>query len=204
MGWETGVNSACILHELMPSRGGIVIVTQGKRRSFCDHHIILRWNGCTARAACDADYSHSRSCSLGTLILVNELTELFDYVDDRGNVIESPAVFDQNIAVTIRGMNNRIIVDPGARIRKLHLVFDCDNGTLIIGPSEKHGFAFDIRIGQDATVGIGADVTSTSTCIISALEGATVRVGDDVMLASENELRADDGPRYSTSSPGSG
>src|SRR5690625_4436682 len=60
MGWETAVNSACILHELMPSRGGIVIVTQGKCRSFCDHHIILRWNGCTARAACDADYSHSR------------------------------------------------------------------------------------------------------------------------------------------------
>lgn len=124
---------------------------------------------------------------------MKKLTVLSDYVDDQDNVIESPTVFDRNITVKIRGSNNRIVVDQAAKIRKLFVVFDCDNGTLIIGPNSRHGVALDVRVGQDATVDIGADVTSTSSCVISAVEGATVCVGDDVMLASENELRADDG-----------
>lgn len=40
---------------------------------------------------------------------------------------------------------------------------------------------------------IGAEITSSTTCTISAVEGATVRLGNCVMLASGNELRADDG-----------
>ncbi|RBP62945.1 transferase family hexapeptide repeat protein [Brevibacterium sanguinis] len=124
---------------------------------------------------------------------MKKLTRLDTFSDDDGNVVESPTVFDKNIAITIRGRNNRIVVDPRARIKRLLVVFDCDNGTLVIGPNARHGFAMNIRIGQDSTVKIGADVTTTTTCIVSAVEGATVEFGDDVMIASDNEFRADDG-----------
>lgn len=124
---------------------------------------------------------------------MKKLTKLSDYSDDLGNRIDSPTVFDRNVAVTIRGKNNRISIDPRAKIKRLFVVFDCDNGSLVIGPNARHGFAMNIRVGQDSSVIIGADVTSTTTCTISAVEGATVKLGNDVMLASENELRADDG-----------
>lgn len=129
----------------------------------------------------------------GRLARVKKLTALSDYSDDLGNTIDSPTVFDKNVAVTIRGRNNRVTVHPDAKFKKLLVIFDCDNGTLVIGPNSKHGFALNIRVGQDSNVVIGADVTSTTACVISAVEGATVRLGNDVMLASDNEIRADDG-----------
>lgn len=129
----------------------------------------------------------------GRLARVKKLTVLSDYIDELSNRVESPTVFEKNVSVTIRGKNNRLIVHPDARIKKLLVIFDCDNGSLVIGPNSKHGFELDIRVGQDSTVIIGADVTSTTTCVISAVEGATVSLGNDVMLASENEIRADDG-----------
>lgn len=124
---------------------------------------------------------------------MHTLSTLADYQDERGNVIESPTTFDKNVSVTLRGSNNRIAIDAKARIKKLNLVMDCDNGTLTVGPNSKHGFDMSIRIGQDATVAIGADVTTTSRCIVSAVEGATVSIGNDVMIASETQIRADDG-----------
>ncbi|KWR73339.1 hypothetical protein RN04_03595 [Arthrobacter sp. W1] len=124
---------------------------------------------------------------------MKKLTALTNYQDDDGNVIQSPTKFEKNIAVTIRGKNNRIFVDPNARIAKLLVVFDCDNGTLIIGPNSVRGFQMNIRIGQDATVRIGADLTTTSMPNVSAVEGVTVSFGDDVMIASQNQFRADDG-----------
>lgn len=122
-----------------------------------------------------------------------ELTALRDYEDELGNTISSPTEFAKNITVKFRGENNRVVVDPEAKITRLDLVFDCDNGTLVIGASKKKGFHFNIRVGQDATVRIGRDVTTTGRCLISAVEGVTVSLGDDVMIASGNQIRADDG-----------
>ncbi|MGP9816127.1 acyltransferase [Glutamicibacter sp. 363] len=122
-----------------------------------------------------------------------ELTALSSYEDELGNRIESPTVFEKNITIKIRGKNNRVLVDPEAKIGRLDLVFDCDNGTLLIGPSKKKGWQLNIRIGQDATVQIGRDLTTTAKALVSAVEGVTVRFGDDVMIASGNQFRADDG-----------
>ncbi|MDV2975827.1 UNVERIFIED_CONTAM: acyltransferase [Actinomycetes bacterium ARC8] len=124
---------------------------------------------------------------------MKKLTVLENYQDDDGNMIVSPTRFNKNISITIRGNNNRIIIDKRARINRLILILDCDNGTLIVGPSHKRGFQMSIRIGQDATVKIGSDVTTTTMPIVSAVEGATVTFGDDVMIASQNQFRADDG-----------
>jgi acetyltransferase-like isoleucine patch superfamily enzyme len=124
---------------------------------------------------------------------MRKLSELKDYVDNLGNQIHSPTRFTENIDITIRGRNNRVFIDPGASISKLHLAFDGDNGTLTVGKSSKSGFQLNIRIGQDSTVKIGSNLTTTSTAIVSAVEGVTVSFGDDCMLASENQFRADDG-----------
>lgn len=124
---------------------------------------------------------------------MQKFTVLTDYSDDQGNSISSPTRFEKNIAITIRGSNNRIIVDRRARINKLTVIFDCDNGAVIIGPSSRRGFSMSMQLGQDSTVRVGADVTTTASCVVNAAEGATVIFGNDVMIASENQFRAHDG-----------
>lgn len=48
--------------------------------------------------------------------MVRKLTRLADYSDEDGNEILSPTVFEKKISVTIRGRNNRIVVDPEAKV----------------------------------------------------------------------------------------
>lgn len=123
------------------------------------------------------------------------VTTLTDYCDDRGNKIIHGAANPTaaKIAINFRGSHNTMIVSPQARISWLQVEFDCSNATLEIGPHGKvPAFMGWIRLGQDATVRIGANVSTTKTCTITAVEGATVTIGDDVMIASENELRTDD------------
>lgn len=119
---------------------------------------------------------------------------LENYRDEDGNEIVSAESFDRNVLITFRGRNNRILIAAGCRIDSLQATFDCDNGTLRIGHN-KHvkGGAWGIRVGQDSTVVIGNNVSTTSKCIVSAVEGTTVRIGNDVMIASQNQIRADDG-----------
>lgn len=125
---------------------------------------------------------------------MRQLTTLESYSDEDGNEIVCGARYDKNIRVTFRGRNNRVVIADGCKIDKLNAVFDCDNGTLTIGHNKRvKGGLWGIRVGQDATVAIGDNVSCTSTCIISAVEGVTVRIGNDVMIASQNQIRADDG-----------
>jgi acetyltransferase-like isoleucine patch superfamily enzyme len=121
-------------------------------------------------------------------------TELTAYSDDRGNDIEYSGPPLPNVKVNFTGSNNRLMIATPAKLRNVNIDFDCDNGTLSIG-EHPHGPAFggSIRVGQDATVRIGRNVSSTAGVVISAVEGVTVSIGDDVMFASENQVRADDG-----------
>jgi acetyltransferase-like isoleucine patch superfamily enzyme len=116
------------------------------------------------------------------------------YRDDDGNEVVTTGRYE-GVTVVFRGRNNRLVVADGARIDHLHVVFDCDNGTMTIGHGRhaKSGGRWGVRLGQDATVSIGNNVTCTGVCIVSAVEGVTVTIGDDVMLSSENQLRGDDG-----------
>ena len=125
---------------------------------------------------------------------VHKLTTLEPYSDEDGNEVVTAATYEKNIRITFRGSNNRVEIAEGCRMDQLHVVFDCDNGTLTIGHN-KHvkGGQWGIRVGQDATVSIGNNVSSTGVCIVSAVEGVTVRIGNDVMIASQNQIRADDG-----------
>jgi acetyltransferase-like isoleucine patch superfamily enzyme len=125
---------------------------------------------------------------------VQKLTTLEAWRDDDGNEIVASASYEKNVAITFRGRNNRLVVADGCKIDKLSVVFDCDNGTLSIGHNrDVKGGLWGIRVGQDATVTIGDNVSCTGVCIVSAVEGVTVRIGNDVMIASQNQVRADDG-----------
>lgn len=69
---------------------------------------------------------------------------------------------------------------------------DCDNGFMSVGPSTRK-LSLQARIGQDSRITIGAGVSSTNRVLLSATEGTTVTIGDDVMFASQNQVHADDG-----------
>jgi len=120
--------------------------------------------------------------------------EIASYKDDRGNEIIWDGEPIPNTNVVFSGSNNTLRVDPGARIGKLSVQFDCDNGLFEIGSSRGvPAFSATVRVGQDSTVSIGDNVSTTATAGISATEGTTVRLGEDCMLAIGIELRADDG-----------
>ena len=122
------------------------------------------------------------------------LTTLADYEDDRGNTITYPGSLTTGVQVHFTGENNRLVVDGEARLSGLTVHFNCDNGYVEIGPSKGvPAFNANIRVGQDAKVIVGKNVSCTSRVGMSSVEGTTITIGDDVMFASDNQVRADDG-----------
>jgi len=122
------------------------------------------------------------------------LTTLEAWSDERGNRILYDGRLDEKVKLAFSGSNNTLVVEQGARLGSLTVDFNCDNGRLSIGRSEGvPAFSAAIRVGQDAQVVIGHDVSTTTTVAMSAVEGARLRVGDDVMIASGVQVRCDDG-----------
>ncbi|GGH65086.1 acyltransferase [Rothia aerolata] len=118
------------------------------------------------------------------------------YEDKNGNrIIFSGTPIEENISVLFRGKNNTLIVNKNARIKRLSIRFDQDNGTFEIDKNEGKVAAFQgiVRIGQDSTVRIGMNVSTTNAVQISAVEGTTISIGDDVMIAGDVKVRGDDG-----------
>lgn len=125
---------------------------------------------------------------------MNPVTTLEPYQDDRGNRIEytGSAPHSGTVSVLFRGSHNVLRVGNQPLMSSLKVVFDCDNGTMEID-SGNGGLNLNVRVGQDSTIRIGRNTTSTSVVGMSATEGTTIDVGDDVMFASEIQVRADDG-----------
>lgn len=123
------------------------------------------------------------------------LTELVAYADDRGNRITYNGTLAKRIRIKFTGSNNTLVVDDAAAVLDSVFDFDCDNGLLRIGTTRKGGTPLraHIRVGQDGQVLIGDNVSATTPCAMSAAEGAVITIGDDVMFASANAVRADDG-----------
>ena len=125
---------------------------------------------------------------------MSALQVLTDWSDDRGNSIRHGGTLEHGISVEFTGSGNRLVVADTVRLSGLSVSFNCDDGLVEIAESTGvPAFSANIRVGQDATVRIGRNVSSTSRVGISAVEGTTITVGDDVMFASENQLRGDDG-----------
>jgi len=116
------------------------------------------------------------------------------YADDRGNRVVFTGSPSKSMKFTFRGENNVAYIHPEAQAKKLLVDFNSDNGVFVLGANPRpRGFTAEVRVGQDSTVRIGDGVSATAMVIISAVEGTRVDIGDDVMFASQNQVRADDG-----------
>ncbi len=123
-----------------------------------------------------------------------KLQKLHQYEDSKGNKVIVSREYLSGINVTFKGENNELRIADGANIGMLNLTFDGNNGRLVMGHNLKNGYTkFNIRVGEDSTVTIGDNVSTTGPCVISAVEGTSVTIGDDVMIATNNQIRADDG-----------
>ena len=118
------------------------------------------------------------------------LTRIQDYSDENGNTISCGAVFESGIKVFFTGKNNKLVLHPESRFKNVNIMFDCDGGVCEIG---RNTFSGTIRVGLECVVKIGVGVTCTAPAYISTAEKAAVYIGDDVMIASQVEIRADDG-----------
>jgi acetyltransferase-like isoleucine patch superfamily enzyme len=122
------------------------------------------------------------------------VTKLEAYEDERHNKIIYSGKRIAKVRITFIGSGNTLVVANPTRLATLVVDFDCDNGRLEIGASKGvPPFRTAIKIGQDSTVKIGANVSSTSRVRMSATEGTTINIGDDVMFSTGNQVRADDG-----------
>lgn len=111
------------------------------------------------------------------------------YKDDRNNVIIYNGTHKSSVKITFSGRNNRLIVDELSQINNTTIFFDCDDGVCKIGNNR---FVGNIRIGQGCNVTVADKVTCTNSCIITTAEGSSVSIGEDCMIASLVEIRADD------------
>lgn len=125
---------------------------------------------------------------------MTRINKLHQYSDECGNKINVTRTYDNGINVDFRGNDNVINIADGANIGRLNVSFDGNSGRLDIGHNRSSGWLqFNIRIGEDSSVLMGDNVSTTAVCTISAVEGTTIRIGNDVMIASDNQIRADDG-----------
>lgn len=121
-------------------------------------------------------------------------THLTEYADERGNRVIYEGPENTSWTFAFRGSNNVARVNSKAYASRLSVTFDNDNGEFVLGENPgKRGFSATVRIGQGAKVLVSDKVTATGPVGISAVEGTTVTIGEDCMLAMNVQLRADDG-----------
>lgn len=95
-----------------------------------------------------------------------------------------------NVMCDMSGKNNRLIIQPNARISNLVIQFPSDNALIVIG--NKSNLRGKIRAGYKSKILIGDGVTVTTTMQIFAAEQTEIIIGDDTMFATNNIVRSDD------------
>ncbi|MBS0881305.1 acyltransferase [Pantoea sp. JGM49] len=121
-----------------------------------------------------------------------KLNKIENYNDAKGNSVQSKAIYE-DCTVVFKGGNNKVHVDDGAKLSNLVIHLDCNNSSVFIGSHDAVSIPLKgtIRVGEDAQVIIGKNVTS-SPVYISAVEGAKISIGDDCMISTSVIIRSDD------------
>lgn len=117
------------------------------------------------------------------------ITSLAPYSDERGNVIEG-APKHSNVSVAFRSEGCRLIIHDNAVIENLHIKFMAPGGVVKIGAGSI--FKGWITVGLESRVEIGNRVIVTNPCAMTVSERQSISLGDDCMLGSGVEIRADD------------
>ena len=114
--------------------------------------------------------------------------------DARGNRIAAATWPGHRLEVDFRGHGCLLEIDPAARLGQLRIEFHGSDALCRIGAvgTATNLFRANVRLGQDCSVVIGDDVTTTDSCFIAASESCSVTIGDDCMLATGVQLRTDD------------
>jgi len=118
---------------------------------------------------------------------------LSDVTDARGNRLVAPVALLPRLTVHFRASDCLLWLDPAASIGAVSVEFNGDRGQCRLGGGGGEGaFSALLRLGQDSRILVGDGTTTTARCFIGASEGASVRIGEDCMLASDVQLRCDD------------
>lgn len=111
------------------------------------------------------------------------------YQDTSGNTIDAPGNLD-SCHFQFLGKNNSVTIHPNANLKKVFIECLGDNNTVEIG---SHVSLHDHwRLGFGCTIKIGNKTTSTNPVYMTCAERSKIIIGDDCMLATNNQLRTDD------------
>lgn len=117
------------------------------------------------------------------------------YSDEDGNeIVYSGKPISQNVRIRISGKNNRLVIAKKAKIVSLAVEFAGSDGKVVVRPTTqpRTGLRLILRVGHRSRIRIGENVGTTARAFISAVEGASVTIGDDCMIATAVEIRTDD------------
>lgn len=112
------------------------------------------------------------------------------YLDSQGNQIDVNLGATHACHARFVGKNNRLIIHPKANLKNAYMEFMMDNAVVTIGENVR--MTGNWRIGQNCTMSIGKNSSSTNSVYITCAEGASVLIGEDCMFATNNQIRTDD------------
>ena len=113
-----------------------------------------------------------------------------DYKDSHGNTITAPMGL-ANCHVKFYGKNNQVIIHhKNTNLKNVFLELMMDNAVVEIGENVR--VAGNWRIGQDCTLMIGKNSSSTNPVYMTCAENSKIIIGEDCMFATNNQIRTDD------------
>ncbi len=112
-----------------------------------------------------------------------------NYLDDDGNTIEAPKQL-HNCRFNFQGTNNKIVIHPETKIRNVSIQCVGNNAQVYIGKDVR--MSGNWRLGYDCYLTIKDRATSTNAVYITCAEATGIRIGEDCMFATSNQIRTDD------------
>lgn len=115
--------------------------------------------------------------------------DIQNYSDELGNSVVGTPACSPGASVEFKGSNCRVTFGPGAKFGGA-IVFHRDNSSVTMG--EWAWYRGRITLGLDCAVSMGDKFYSGFDLQITTAEGADVTFGDDVLIANQCRIRADD------------
>lgn len=115
--------------------------------------------------------------------------DIRDYSDANGNSIVGTPACSPGASIEFKGANCRVVFGAGSKFGGA-IVFHRDNSSVSMG--KWAWYRGRITLGLDCAVSMGEKFYSGFDLQISTAEGAGVTFGDDVLIANQCRIRADD------------
>lgn len=128
-------------------------------------------------------------------VILSSLYRLFGrnkYSIPNGNEVTYSGVFMKNCSICIRGVGNKIIIEPGlTRLYDTHIAIFASNAKIYIGTDcNFHGVSLYIEDGGE--INIGKHVTISGNTNIAVIEKRSVAIGNDCLFSANIQIRVGD------------